>query len=120
MSQQNDQGNQHMYVLHHRIVTLKNGVNPKADHLNYFQGKALQLLKDAVPTVSRVAVLWDPAEPGRHVQATEAEAAARALGLEVHLLGVRSPTELDSLFTAMVRERVDAVLLHPSQMFGPP
>jgi putative ABC transport system substrate-binding protein len=84
------------------------------------QGKALQLLKDAVPTASSVAVLWDPTEPGRHVQATEAEEAARALGLEVHLLGVRSPTELDSLFTAMVRERVDAVLLHPSQMFGPP
>ena len=49
------------------------------------QGKALQLLKDAVPTASRVAVLWDPTEPGRRVQATEAEVAARALGLEVHL-----------------------------------
>src|SRR4029450_8197815 len=84
------------------------------------QGKALQLLKDAVPTASRVAVLWDPTEPGRHVQATEAEDAARALGLEVHLLEVRSPTELDSLFTAMVREKVDAVLLHPSQMFAHP
>ena len=69
-------------------------------------------------TASRVAVLWDPTEPGRHVQATEAEVAARALGLEVHLLGVRSPDELDSLFTAMARGRVDAVLVHPSQMLG--
>ena len=83
------------------------------------QGKMLQLLKDAVPTVSRVAVLWVPTEPGRHVQATEAEVATRALGLEVHLLGVHSPAELDRLFTAMVHERVDAVLVHPSQMFGP-
>jgi putative tryptophan/tyrosine transport system substrate-binding protein len=82
------------------------------------QGKALQLLKDAVPTVSRVAVLWDATEPGRRVQATEAEEAARALGLEVHLLGVRSPAELESLFTVMSRERVDAVLVHPSQMIG--
>src|SRR5215475_4690249 len=57
------------------------------------QGKALQLLKDAVPTVSRVAVLWDTTEPGRSVQATEAEEAARALGLEVHLLGVRRPAD---------------------------
>ena len=80
------------------------------------QGKALQLLKDAMPTASRVAVLWDPTEPGRRMQATEAEDAARALGLEVHLLEARSPAELDSLFTAMARERVDAVLVHPSQM----
>jgi putative tryptophan/tyrosine transport system substrate-binding protein len=82
------------------------------------QGKALQLLKDAVPTVSRVAVLWVPTEPGRHVQATEAEAAARTLGLEVHLLELRSPAELDRLFTAMARERVDAVLVDASLMIG--
>jgi putative ABC transport system substrate-binding protein len=82
------------------------------------QGKALQLLKDAVPTASRVAVLWDPTEPGREVQATEAAEAARALGLEVHLLGVHSPAELESLFTAMVHERVDAVFVHPGQMSG--
>jgi len=50
------------------------------------------------------------------VQATEAEGAARALGLEVHLREVRSPAELERLFTAMARERVDAVLVHPSQI----
>ena len=83
------------------------------------QGKALQLLKEAVPTVSRVAVLWAPTEPGRQVQATEAAEAARALGLEAHLLEVRSPAELDGLFTAMAHERVDAVLVQGSQMFGP-
>ena len=71
-----------------------------------------------MPTVSRVAVLWDATEPGRRVQATEAEEAAHALGLEVHLLGVRSPAELESLFMVMARERVDAVLVHPSQMLG--
>ena len=82
------------------------------------QGKALPLLKEAVPTISRVAVLWDATEPGRRVQTTEAEEAAHALGLEVHLLGMRSPAELESLFTVMARERVDAVLVHPSQMIG--
>ena len=82
------------------------------------QGKALQLLKEAVPTASRVAVLWVPTEPGRQVQATEAAEAARALGLEVQLVEVRSPAELESLFTAMVRERVDAVLVHGGQMIG--
>jgi putative ABC transport system substrate-binding protein len=82
------------------------------------QGKALQLLKEAVPTASRVAVLWDATEPGRRIQVAEAEEAARALGLEVHLVGVRSPAELDSLFTAMARAQVDAVLVHPSQLIG--
>jgi putative ABC transport system substrate-binding protein len=82
------------------------------------QGKALQLLKEAVPTAFRVAVLWDATEPGRRIQAAEAEEAARALGLAVHLVGVRSLAELDSLFTAMARERVDAVLVHSSQMIG--
>jgi putative ABC transport system substrate-binding protein len=82
------------------------------------QGKALQLLKDAVLTVALVAILWDATEPGRQVQATEAAEAARALGLEVHLLEVRSPAELESLFTAMTRERVDAVLVHSSQMIA--
>src|SRR5262249_60258015 len=59
------------------------------------QGKALQLLKEAVPWASRVAILWDATEPGRRIQVTEAEEAARALGLEVHLVGARSPDELE-------------------------
>ncbi len=80
------------------------------------QGKALQLLKEAVPTVSRVAVVWDPTEPGRRVQAGEAEAAARALGLQPQLLQTRDPGELDRLFTGIAREKLDAVLVHPSQM----
>ena len=80
------------------------------------QGKALQLLKEAVPAASRVAVLWDPTEPGRRVQATEAEVAARALGLQPRLLEVRSPAGLDNVFAGMAREKVDAVLVHPSQM----
>ena len=64
-------------------------------------GKTLQLLKEAVPTASRVAVLWDPTEPGRELQAKEAEVAARALGLQAQLLEARGPAELDSVFAAM-------------------
>jgi putative ABC transport system substrate-binding protein len=81
-----------------------------------FQGKAVQLLKEAVPNVSRVAVLWDPTEPARRALAREAEAAAAAAGLQVQLLGPRSPAELDNVFTAMARERVDAALVQASQM----
>ena len=80
------------------------------------QGKSLQLLKEAVPSATRVAVLWVPAEPGRQIQAKEAEVAARALGLQVRLVEMRSPDEIDSLFTAMARDRLHAVLVHPSQL----
>jgi putative ABC transport system substrate-binding protein len=79
------------------------------------QGKRLQLLKEVVPHASRVAVLWDSTEPGRRAPVREAEVAARALGLQLQLLEVRSASELDSLFTAMARERADAILVEPSQ-----
>ena len=79
-------------------------------------GKTLQLLKEAVPTASRVTVLWDPTEPGRQDQAKGAAVAARALGLQAQLLEARGPVELESIFATMIRQRPDAVLVHPSQM----
>ena len=78
------------------------------------QGKAIQLLKEAIPHVSRVAILWSPAEPGREPHARSAEDAARGLGLKTQLVGAASPAELDNVFTAMARERPDAVLVQPS------
>jgi putative tryptophan/tyrosine transport system substrate-binding protein len=79
------------------------------------QGKALQLLKETIPTVSRVAILWNPAEPGRRPQARAAEEAARGVGLSAQLVGASNAAELDSVFTTMARERPDAVLVQPSQ-----
>jgi len=80
------------------------------------QAKALQLLKEALPNASRMAVLWDHSEPERRPLAREAEGAASALGLQAELLGVGSRAELDSVFTAMDRKRPDAILIHGSQM----
>ena len=80
--------------------------------------KTLQLLKEAVPTASRVAVLWDPTEPGRREIAKESEDAARALGLQVQLVAARSPDELDRLFATMNRDRLDAVIVHASGMIN--
>ena len=77
--------------------------------------KRLQLLKEAVPNLSRVAVLWEP-EPGRRETASEAEAAARALGVQVQLVETRSPSELDSAFAAMTRTGAGAVLVLGSTM----
>ena len=79
-------------------------------------GKRLQLLKEALPHVARVAVLWDPTEPGRRELVKETELAAPRVGLQVQAFEVRSPSELGSIFTAMTREGVGAVLVYGSSM----
>ena len=80
------------------------------------QGKQLQILKEAVPTASRVGILWVPSEPGRHLQVREAEVAARELRLQVRLVEARDPAELDTLFAVMAREKLDAVFVQASQL----
>jgi putative ABC transport system substrate-binding protein len=70
--------------------------------------KRLQLLKLAVPTVSRVAFLWNPDNPSHAVYLDEWKATAPALGVEMLFVAVRSSDEFDSTFAAMMRERPDA------------
>jgi putative ABC transport system substrate-binding protein len=83
-------------------------------------GKRLQLLKEAVPKASRVAVLWYPTgslpNPGWGM---EREAAARALGVTTQSFGVRAPEELEGAFTAMTKARVEALLVEPSSFVFP-
>lgn len=71
--------------------------------------KTLQLLKEAVPNLSRVAVLWDPGFPGGRRWLSELEAAAPALVLQLQAVEVRRPGELDGAFTAATRNRAGAV-----------
>jgi len=63
-------------------------------------GKRLELLKEVVPGLSRVAVLWNPANPSAALQRRETEAAARALGLRVQVLGARGPDDFEGAFKA--------------------
>ena len=70
--------------------------------------KRLQLLKLAVPTMSRVAFLFNPDNPSVTTYPDEWKAAAAALGVEMLSVAVRSSDELDSAFAAMMRERPDA------------
>ena len=79
------------------------------------QGKSMQLLKEALPHVSRPAVLWDHSEPERYQGARSAQVAAEALGLRAQLMGAGSLAEIDNAFAAMARERTDAVIVHGSQ-----
>jgi len=64
-------------------------------------GKQLQVLKEVVPKVSRVALLRNPTNPASAAQLREAEAAARALGVRLQTLEARVPLEIDSAFAAM-------------------
>ncbi len=79
-------------------------------------GKRIQLLKEAVPNLSRLALLWDSTLPGIQLSVRPAEAAARELGIKVQLLEVRSASELDGAFAAMTRERANAARIFSSGM----
>src|SRR4029453_5536385 len=66
-------------------------------------GKQLELLREVVPKVSRVAVLANPANPGSAPQLRHAEVVAKALGMRLQLLEARSPSEIDSAFARIAR-----------------
>jgi putative ABC transport system substrate-binding protein len=81
-------------------------------------GKQLQLLKEVVPKISRVAVLWNADNPGGVPQLRQAEAAARALGVRLQSLEARGPHELDSAFAAMTREQAGALVILNDAVLG--
>jgi putative ABC transport system substrate-binding protein len=81
--------------------------------------KRLALLKEAIPSVSRVAVLWHPgglAERTGQETVKEAEVAARGLGLHLQLVRAEAPKDLDGAFSSMTRWRADGLILLPSPM----
>src|SRR5262245_26935301 len=81
-------------------------------------GKQLELLKEVLPKISRVAVLWNPDNPGGVPQLRQAEVAARTLGVRLQALEARGPQELDSAFAAMTRERADALVILNDAILG--
>jgi putative ABC transport system substrate-binding protein len=72
--------------------------------------KRLSLLKEAVPTARRIAVMLNPADPITTPQVKDAERAGLPLGVEVRFFPARAIAELDSVFELVVRWRPDAVL----------
>jgi putative ABC transport system substrate-binding protein len=73
-------------------------------------GKRLELLQEALPHVSRVAVLQNVGNPVSADELREVEAAAHSLGLQLHALAIRHPDELASVFTAMTQEGAEAFI----------
>ena len=82
-------------------------------------GKRLELLKEVVPRMSRVGVLWDADAPGPAISFKEYEVAARALKIQPHSLEVRGPEpNLDGLLQAAVKERVGALITVRNPLLG--
>jgi putative ABC transport system substrate-binding protein len=73
--------------------------------------KRLEILKDALPDLQRVAMLWNAADLGMTMRYRAAEAAARVLGVKVQTLGVREPDDFDNAFAEMTRDPPDAILM---------
>jgi putative ABC transport system substrate-binding protein len=80
-------------------------------------GKRLELLKDTVPALAHVAVLANPANPVTAAELRETQHAAQALQVQVHVVEVRGPQELDSAFTALRRLRPDALIVLMDPLF---
>ena len=72
--------------------------------------KQLQLLKEAYPEASRVAAVWNPAEPASALEFKEVQSAARTLGVTLQSIEVRMPNELENAFEAATREHADALI----------
>ncbi len=75
--------------------------------------KRVQLLKEAIPALSRVAVLVNPNNLASYVGVEAMQAAAQQLKVTIQTVGVRSPDELGSAFSAIIRERANGIVIEP-------
>jgi ABC-type uncharacterized transport system substrate-binding protein len=81
--------------------------------------KRLELMRQLLPAANRVAVLVNPTNASRAESTrTEAEAAARAMGLQIELLGAGTSREIDSIFAGFARERPDVLLVGNDPIFS--
>jgi putative ABC transport system substrate-binding protein len=83
-------------------------------------GKRLELLTQAVPGVTRAAVLWQPGGQGERTNKDllhGTDVAARALGVRLQLVETRGPEDFDRAFPDMIRARAEALTVVPSAMF---
>ena len=79
--------------------------------------KRLDLLKETLPGVGRVAVLSNPTDPFSGQQLKDTRDAATALGLRLHVLEVRDPGGLNQVFSVLARDRAEALVVSADPMF---
>jgi putative tryptophan/tyrosine transport system substrate-binding protein len=75
------------------------------------EGKRLELLKEVIPRLSRVAILTNPANPLDPIVLKQTQLAASALHLKLDIVGVKHVAELDGAFATISRDRPDALVL---------
>jgi putative ABC transport system substrate-binding protein len=80
-------------------------------------GKRVQLLKEAVPGISRVAVLSNPTVPSHALDLREAEVAARSLKVQLQVLEAQAPSDFASAFSAMTKDRAGALIALGGSIF---
>jgi putative ABC transport system substrate-binding protein len=73
--------------------------------------KRLQLLKELVPGLRRVSIIWNAADAGMVLHYQTSNAAAQGLGIAIQPFGVREPDDIDRAFEAMTRDKPDALLV---------
>ena len=82
-------------------------------------GKRLELLKEAVPNLSRVAVLWNSADSAMALKFGEMQVAAEALGVTLQHLGVRDASDVDWALTMMAQSRPEALFMITDMLAAP-
>jgi putative ABC transport system substrate-binding protein len=80
-------------------------------------GKQLQILKEMVPSITRVAFLGNPADPEWPLVVREVDEASRVLGVRLQILEERGPEDFDAAFAAMSRERAEGLLVPGGSTF---
>ncbi len=81
--------------------------------------KSLELLKEAAPKISRVAVLRDPMNRAQHLIDFDLDAAAKALGVELQRIDVGTAADVDGALAAVLKQHAQAVLLYPLRIPPP-
>ncbi len=81
-------------------------------------GKRLELLKEIVSKLSRVAVIWNPQGTTSPLSWKEIQLPARELGIQLHSLEVRSPKDFDKAFEEATRARAGALAIMPDPLFA--
>jgi len=79
-------------------------------------GKRLELLREAFPKISRVALFWNSTNSEQEPQIKEIKVAGQALGIELQILEVRGTNDFDKAFSAITKERADALLTLPDPL----
>ena len=82
-------------------------------------GKQIELLKEVIPGVSHIAVLWNPANSAfQSLQVREVEVAARTAGLELQLLEARAPNEFEAAFADILKKGTPALAVLGDPLFN--